>query len=174
MFRLKFDTLKKAKPPSKLALEDDDESFYLAKSTAFAGVQTAFGLFKEVAGKTGVPGLQEGVKAMVIILDAMQVRLNIYIRGFPNSTTSSVFEENISERRRHRIVCQAHRGANGDLREGNRRRRVALQIHAWPYRSSIQVRRYLHHPLRVLNSRRILGRGSDQPRNCGKSVPVTT
>ena len=79
MFRLKFDTLKKGKPPSKLALEDDDETFYLAKSTAFAGVQTAFGLFKEVAGKTGVPGLQEGVKAMVIILDAMQVRLNIYI-----------------------------------------------------------------------------------------------
>jgi hypothetical protein len=49
------------------------ETFYLAKSTTFAGAQTALSVFKEIAGKTGVPGLQDGVKALVIVLDAMQV-----------------------------------------------------------------------------------------------------
>jgi len=29
-------------------------------------------MFKEIADKTGVPGLQDGIKALVIILDAMQ------------------------------------------------------------------------------------------------------
>jgi hypothetical protein len=71
MHRLKLDTLK-AKLPLRLAAEDK-ETFYFAKSTAFTGVQTTLNLFKEIAGKTGVAGLQEGVKALVIILDVMQV-----------------------------------------------------------------------------------------------------
>jgi hypothetical protein len=95
MHRLKLDTLKKGKLPSKLPPEDDEETFYLAKSTAFASVQTAFGLFKEVAGKTGVPGLQEGVKAMVIILDAMQVRLEYIYPWLPQ------FNHPICVRRKH-------------------------------------------------------------------------
>jgi hypothetical protein len=71
MHRLKLDTLK-AKLPSRLTAEDK-ETFYLAKSTAFAGVQTVLDVLKEIAGKTGIAGLREGVKALVIILDAMQV-----------------------------------------------------------------------------------------------------
>lgn len=71
MQRLKLDT-SKTKMPSNLST-DDKEKFYIAKSTTFAGVQTALSMFKEVAGNTGVPGLQEGIKALVIILDAIEV-----------------------------------------------------------------------------------------------------
>lgn len=49
------------------------EPFSLSKSTAFAGLQTALDVFKEVAEKTGVPGLQEGVQSLVIVLAAIQV-----------------------------------------------------------------------------------------------------
>lgn len=47
----------------------------LSKSAAFALLQTALSIFKEVAGKVPVPGLQEGLKGLVIILDVLQVRL---------------------------------------------------------------------------------------------------
>src|ERR1700691_1813773 len=73
MHRLKLDVLK-AKLPSKTAT-GGKKTFYLANSTTFAGVQTALNVFQEVAGKTGVVGLQEGVKALVFILGAIQVRL---------------------------------------------------------------------------------------------------
>jgi hypothetical protein len=49
------------------------ETFSLTKSSAFALLQATLNIFKEVAGKTAVPGLQEGVKALVILLDVMQV-----------------------------------------------------------------------------------------------------
>ena len=43
------------------------------RSIAFVSLQNALNLFKEVAGRTGVPGLQEGIKGFVILLDAVQV-----------------------------------------------------------------------------------------------------
>ena len=43
------------------------------QSLAFISLQNALTLLKEVAGKTGVPGLQEGIKGFVILLDAIQV-----------------------------------------------------------------------------------------------------
>jgi hypothetical protein len=70
MHRLSLDVLKSRLPSWP---QTDKDAFYLAKSTAFAGLQTALNVFKEVAGKTGVPGLQEGVKALVVVLDIMQV-----------------------------------------------------------------------------------------------------
>jgi hypothetical protein len=72
MHQLNFGSAK-ARVSSKSQTESK-ETFYLAKSTTFAGAQTALGVFKEIAGKTGVPGLQDGVKALAIVLDAMQVR----------------------------------------------------------------------------------------------------
>jgi hypothetical protein len=50
-------------------------------STAFAALRTSLNLFKEVAGKCGVPVLQEGVKALVILLDTLQVRTIRYRRS---------------------------------------------------------------------------------------------
>ena len=71
MQRLKLGN-SKAKLASK-SPADGKEIFNVAKSSTFAGVQSALDVLKEVAGKTGVPGLQEGIKAMVTILDAIQV-----------------------------------------------------------------------------------------------------
>jgi len=70
MHRFSLDILKSRLPSWQQT--DDKDTFYLAKSTAFAGLQTALNVFKEVAGKTGVPGLQEGVKALGVVLNAMQ------------------------------------------------------------------------------------------------------
>jgi hypothetical protein len=69
MHRLKLgrDSVK-VKSPSQA----DDKEFYLSKSVTFAGLQMAFNAFKEVADRIGVPGLQDGVKGLVIILDALQ------------------------------------------------------------------------------------------------------
>jgi hypothetical protein len=50
------------------------EKLNLSKSSAFALLLAALNIFKEVAGKTPVPGLQEGVKALVVVLDVIQVR----------------------------------------------------------------------------------------------------
>jgi len=75
MHRLKPDMLK-AKFPLKRPAEDE-ETFYIAKSKGFAGIQTALNAFKELAGLTAVPCLQEGVKALVIVLDAVQVQLSL-------------------------------------------------------------------------------------------------
>jgi hypothetical protein len=49
-------------------------TFNLSKSSAFALLLETLKIFKEVAGKTPVPGLQEGVKALVVVLDVVQVR----------------------------------------------------------------------------------------------------
>jgi hypothetical protein len=48
------------------------ETFSLSKSSTFALLQTTLNIFKEVAGKTPVPGLAEGLKALVILLDVVQ------------------------------------------------------------------------------------------------------
>jgi hypothetical protein len=72
MHRLNLDSVK-TRLPSKSQTRNK-ETFYLAKSSTFAAAQTALSIFKEIAGKTGVPGLQEGVKALAIVFDAMQVR----------------------------------------------------------------------------------------------------
>ena len=44
------------------------------QSPAFTGLQNALALLKEVAGKTGIPGLQEGIGGFVVLLNAIQVR----------------------------------------------------------------------------------------------------
>lgn len=72
MDRLKLGAFKAKSPP-----QIEDKEFHLSKSSAFAALQMALNVFKEVAGKTGVPGLQDGVKALVIIFDALQVRCRI-------------------------------------------------------------------------------------------------
>ena len=58
---------------------DNKETFNLSKSSAFAALQTALKIFKEVAGKTQVPGLQEGVKALLVVLEVLQVRFCLYV-----------------------------------------------------------------------------------------------
>jgi hypothetical protein len=67
-----LDLMEQLKSSSKP--ETEDKQFYLAKSTAFSSLQLALNVFKELANKTMVPGLQEGVKALVIVLDVMQAR----------------------------------------------------------------------------------------------------
>ena len=49
------------------------------QSLTFISLQNALTLLKEVAGKSGVPGLQEGIKGFVILLDAIQVRETLII-----------------------------------------------------------------------------------------------
>ena len=68
MHKLKLDSHKAGLPS-----HSRNETFYLSKSTAFAGAQTALKVFQEIAGNTGVPGLQNGVKALTTVLDVMQV-----------------------------------------------------------------------------------------------------
>lgn len=46
----------------------------LAKSTSFAALQGALNVFQGVAGAINVPGLQEGISALGIVLNAMLVR----------------------------------------------------------------------------------------------------
>jgi len=48
------------------------ESVNISNSSAFSALRISLDMFKEVAGLTGVPGLQDGVKALVILLDAVQ------------------------------------------------------------------------------------------------------
>lgn len=68
MHKLKLDSLKAGLPS-----HSRNETFYLSKSNAFVGAQTALKVFQEIAGNTGVPGLQNGVKALTTVLDVMQV-----------------------------------------------------------------------------------------------------
>jgi hypothetical protein len=71
-----FDTaLTKLKPRTAL-LAKDGALHRLPRSTAFMGLQNVLTLFQEIAGKTGVPGLQEGVKGLTILLAAIQVCLS--------------------------------------------------------------------------------------------------
>jgi len=48
------------------------EGFGVSKSAAFSALRTSLDIFKEVAALTGVPGLQEGIKALVTLLDVVQ------------------------------------------------------------------------------------------------------
>jgi hypothetical protein len=74
--RKAFDTaLTKVKPPTPLQAKDGTLR-RIPRSTAFIALQKALELFQEVAGTTGVPGLQEGVKCLKILLDAIQVHLS--------------------------------------------------------------------------------------------------
>lgn len=74
MHRLKSNKLSSGSSPNSKATTAPKEPFSLSKSVAFAGLQSSLNVFKEIAGKTGVPGLQEGVQALVIVLAAVQVR----------------------------------------------------------------------------------------------------
>jgi hypothetical protein len=69
MHRLKLDT-PKARLPLILQTENR-ETYYLAQS--FAMAQKALNVLKEFEGMARIPGLQEGVKALVIVFDMMQV-----------------------------------------------------------------------------------------------------
>ena len=81
--RKAFDnTLTKVKPPTPLQAKDGALR-RIPRSTAFIALQKALELFQEVAGTTGVPGLQEGVKGLTILLNAIQVRLSCH--SFPLS-----------------------------------------------------------------------------------------
>ena len=60
--RRKLDSIK-AKLPSKSQM-----------ATALSLLRLSLNVFKGVAAKVPVPGLQEGVKALVIVLDVIQVR----------------------------------------------------------------------------------------------------
>lgn len=73
----------RSKTPNSTASQvETKETSNLSKSSAFALLQAALNIFKEVAGKTPVPGLQEGVKALVVVLDMVQVRsLFIYVNS---------------------------------------------------------------------------------------------
>jgi hypothetical protein len=74
--------LTKLKPPTPLQAKDGALR-RIPRSTAFIALQKALELFQEVAGTTGVPGLQEGVKGLTILLAAIQVRLSRH--SFPSS-----------------------------------------------------------------------------------------
>jgi hypothetical protein len=81
--RKAFDnTLTKLKPPAPLQAKDGALR-RIPRSTAFIALQKALELFQEVAGTTGVPGLQVGVKGLTILLNAIQVRLSHH--SFPSS-----------------------------------------------------------------------------------------
>jgi hypothetical protein len=62
LMRRKLDSIK-AKLPSKAQM-----------ATALSLLHASLNVFKEVASKTPVPGLSEGVKALVIVLEVIQVR----------------------------------------------------------------------------------------------------
>jgi hypothetical protein len=62
LIRRKLDSFK-AKLPSKSQM-----------ATALSLLHTSLNVLKEVAGKAPVPGLQEGVKALVIVFEVIQVR----------------------------------------------------------------------------------------------------
>lgn len=64
---------------SSISQAESKETSNLSKSAGFALLQTAFNVFKEVAGKVPVPGLQEGVKGLVIVLDILQVCLHSHL-----------------------------------------------------------------------------------------------
>jgi hypothetical protein len=73
MHRLNLEILKSRLP--SWSQHDEQEKFYLAKSSAFVGLQAVLNVFKELAATIGVPGLPEGIKALVIVLDVIQVCL---------------------------------------------------------------------------------------------------
>lgn len=51
----------------------NSEPSYLAKSASFAGLQLALSIFKEIADNIPVPGLQDGLQALMVVMDAVQV-----------------------------------------------------------------------------------------------------
>jgi hypothetical protein len=66
----------KSKFKSKfLITPQDKERLKDAVSTAVSGLQTILGLAKEVAGPTGVPGLQAGIGGLLLVLDIIKVIL---------------------------------------------------------------------------------------------------
>jgi hypothetical protein len=116
--RKAFDTaLTRLKPPTPL-LAKDGALHRIPRSTAFIALQKALELFQEVAGTTGVPGLQEGVKCLKILLDAIQVHLSRHSFPLSRSQMDPTIVENVPEQRGHRIVSQAYPGLTRDAAEG--------------------------------------------------------
>jgi len=60
--------------PGPLKTDNHGRSNQLSESVAFAGLQNVVGLLQDVPGTTAVPGLQEGLKGLSILLDAIKVR----------------------------------------------------------------------------------------------------
>jgi hypothetical protein len=53
----------------------------LSQSAVYVALQKAISAFEAVAGQTGIPGLQSGLKALSIILVAIQVCLIVVLAG---------------------------------------------------------------------------------------------
>jgi hypothetical protein len=62
LVRRKFDAIQ-VNPRSKSGM-----------ATALSLLHTSLNVLKEIAGTTAVPGLQDGVKALVVVLEVVQVR----------------------------------------------------------------------------------------------------
>jgi hypothetical protein len=67
--------MKSLKAKFKSISPQDKERLKYAVSTAVSGLQTILGLAKEVAGSTGVPGLQAGIGGLLFVLDTIKVIL---------------------------------------------------------------------------------------------------
>lgn len=64
----------KMRSPSPLKKNDHDRNRH-SQSVAFAGLQKVVGLLQDVPGTSAVPGLQEALKGLSILLDAIKVCL---------------------------------------------------------------------------------------------------
>lgn len=62
LMRRKFDAIQ-VKPRSKSGM-----------ATALSLLHMSLNVLKEIAGTTSVPGLQDGVKALVVVIEVIQVR----------------------------------------------------------------------------------------------------
>jgi hypothetical protein len=68
----------KSKLKSKLLIRPQDARLKHACSTAVGGLQATLQILKEVAGVTGVPGLQAGIGAFLVVLDVVKVCRRLY------------------------------------------------------------------------------------------------
>jgi hypothetical protein len=64
----------KSKLKSKLLISPQDkERLHGACSIALGGLQATLQIIKEVAGVTGVPGLQAGLSGLLVVIDVIKV-----------------------------------------------------------------------------------------------------
>lgn len=88
-----------------LGSNKDKERQRLTQTTAFNVLQKTVDAFQDIAGNTGVHGLQEGVKCLSILLDAIKVfRPDVSGTGCWLTDVA----ENVPKHRRHRLLDKAH------------------------------------------------------------------
>ena len=56
--------------------DEDKQRLQTATETARSGLQTILGIAKEVAGISGIPGLQAGIGSVLLLLDVVKVICN--------------------------------------------------------------------------------------------------